>query len=46
MHYIEESVIESTGDVFFDLVSCIMEQQIHYLPGQWPLYEKAHGADP
>ena len=30
MHYIEESVIESTGDVFFDLVSCIMEQQIHY----------------
>ena len=27
---ISEPVIESTNDVFFDLASCILEQQIHY----------------
>ncbi|HOY20450.1 MAG TPA: hypothetical protein PLC89_24270 [Haliscomenobacter sp.] len=27
---IPEPLVESTGDVFFDLMSCIMEQQIHY----------------
>jgi DNA-3-methyladenine glycosylase II len=27
---IPEPVIESTHDVFFDLMSCIIEQQIHY----------------
>ena len=27
---IPEPVIESTNDVFFDLMSCILEQQIHY----------------
>jgi DNA-3-methyladenine glycosylase II len=27
---IPEPVIESTHDVFFDLMSCIVEQQIHY----------------
>ena len=27
---VEEPVVESTNDVFFDLVSCIIEQQIHY----------------
>jgi DNA-3-methyladenine glycosylase II len=27
---IPEPVIESTGDVFYDMLSCIIEQQIHY----------------
>ena len=27
---IPEPIIESTNDVFFDLMSCILEQQIHY----------------
>lgn len=27
---IPEPLVESTGDVFFDLMSCILEQQIHY----------------
>lgn len=27
---IPEPSVESTGDVFFDLMSCILEQQIHY----------------
>ena len=27
---IPEPTIESTNDVFFDLMSCILEQQIHY----------------
>lgn len=27
---ISEPVIESTGDVFHDMLSCIIEQQIHY----------------
>ena len=30
MDTIPEPSIESTGDVFFDLMSCIIEQQIHY----------------
>lgn len=30
MDTIPEPRIESTGDVFFDLMSCIIEQQIHY----------------
>ncbi len=27
---IPEPIIESTNDVFFDLMSCVLEQQIHY----------------
>lgn len=27
---IPEPQVESTGDVFFDLMSCVLEQQIHY----------------
>ena len=27
---IPEPNIESTNDVFFDLMSCVLEQQIHY----------------
>jgi DNA-3-methyladenine glycosylase II len=27
---VPEPVVNSTGDVFFDLMSCILEQQIHY----------------
>jgi DNA-3-methyladenine glycosylase II len=30
IHQISEPFIESTGDVFHDMLSCIIEQQIHY----------------
>lgn len=30
MESIDEPIIESTNDVFFDLVTCITDQQIHY----------------